>query len=157
MRLRKLTAVASAAAACLLVTAAASAATAPAATTGPPVALTGNIAGNPTSIDSGMTATFVITETSTWPTMIQWSIQPFVLTGVQIQSGLCVFGHYGTTGDGWTCEPFLRTGQATTLVLTTKVTGAPGTTAKVKFCAYNSGGPGGNAEPCKTLSVKVNG
>lgn len=30
-------------------------------------------------------------------------------------------------------------------------------TASVKVCAYNGGGPGGNGQPCKTLSVKING
>lgn len=140
----------------VLVTAAASAPAAPAATTAP-VALTGNIAGNPQTIEAGLTATFVITETNTASVGVGWFIQPFALTGVTIQSGLCVFPlHRGGTGDGWTCEPdLLRPGQTTSLVLTTKVTGAVGTTASVKFCAYNGGGPGGNSQPCKTLSFKV--
>lgn len=30
-------------------------------------------------------------------------------------------------------------------------------TASVKVCAYNGGGPGGTGQPCKTLSVKING
>ena len=144
-----------AAAACAFLTAATSSTAAPAATT-PPVALTGNIAGNPLTIETGFTATFVVTETNTASLAVGWFIQPFALTGVQIQSGLCVFPlHRGGTGDGWTCEPSMRPGQTTTLVLTTKVTGAPGTTASVKFCAYNGGGPGGNSQPCKTLSVKI--
>jgi hypothetical protein len=141
-------------AACAFLTAATSSTAAPAATAAP-VALTGNIAGNPTSIEAGLPATFVITETNTASVGVGWFIQPFALTGVTIQSGLCVFGHIGFTGDGWTCEPFLRPGQMTTLVLTTKVTGAVGTVAKVKFCAYNGGGPGGNSQPCKTLSFKI--
>jgi hypothetical protein len=144
-------------AACVLLTAATSSTAAPAATT-PPVALTGSIAGNVQITQPGDTDTFVFTETNKASVGVNWFIQPFGMTGVSIQDVLCVFPlHRAGGGDGDTCEPFLLPGQTTSLVLTTHVTGASGSTASVKVCAYNGGGPGGNGQPCKTLSVKING
>ncbi len=145
-------------AACGLITAAASATAAPAATA-TQVALTGNIAGNPRVTEPGDTDTFVFTETSQVSTGgIYWFIQPFNLTGVKATAILCVgpLHEAASDADGFTCEPYLRPGQTTSLVLTTQVTGAPGSTASVRVCAYNGDKPG-FARPCKTLSVKING
>ena len=154
---RKLIPVLGAVAACVLLTAAASGTAAPAATSAP-VALTGNIAGNPRIVQPGDPVTFVFTETNQAATMVQWFIQPFHETGLKLGPAECVFPlHEGGGGDGWTCEPFLRPGQTTSVVLTTQITGAPGSTASVQVCAYNGGGPGGTGQPCKTLSVKING
>ena len=154
---RKILPVAGAAvAACVLVTAAAGATSAPAATA-PQVALTGNIAGNVQITEPGDTDTFVFTETSQASQAVEWFIQPFALTGVTIKSGLCVYPLHRTGGaDGYTCEPDLRPGQTTSLVLTAQVTGAAGTTASVQVCAYN-GNAAGFARACKTLSVRING
>jgi hypothetical protein len=149
-----------AAAACMLVTAAASATAAPAAPAliAPQVALTGNIAGNPRTTEPGDTDTFVFTETSQVSSGTYWFIQPFNQTGLTLGQVLCVYPQHAASSDadGWTCEPFLPGGTTTSLVLTTHITGAPGSTASVRVCAYN-GNAAGYAKLCKTLSVKING
>ncbi len=123
----------------------------------PAFVLTGSVAGGITTIQTSQTLTFVFTETkhSTAAANEDLDLTSVVNVSVAHAGMTCVLpGGTAINPDSPFCEPgFVKPGQQASMVLTTTVTGAPGTTARARVCLSNEST--GVIGPCKTVSVKI--
>jgi hypothetical protein len=150
----------SAVAAGLLVTTVASASTttgrAAAPTAGPVFMLRGTVAGGINVTQTGQMLTFVFTETGQGHGAASEDLVIIKVKNASIASNPpCVLpGGAAIDSDSTFCEPGSIThGQTASVVITTEVTGGPGTVASVRVCLENEGT--GAVGPCLTVPRKI--
>ena len=123
---------------------------------GPVFTLQGMDAGGIKVIQTGQMLTFVFSEISMGPGSASEDLVIVSVKHASIASNPpCVLpGGVAINSDSSFCEPgFIAPGQSASMVITTDVTGGPGTVASVRVCLDNEGT--GAMGPCRTVPMKI--
>ncbi|HUZ38031.1 MAG TPA: hypothetical protein VMV17_17045 [Streptosporangiaceae bacterium] len=122
----------------------------------PVFTLEGMVSGGIKVIQPGQMLTFVFTETSMGPGSASEDLVIVSVKHASIASNPpCVLpGGVAINSDSSFCEPgFIAPGQSASMVITTDVTGGPGTVASVRVCLDDEGT--GALGPCRTVPMKI--